>query len=88
MITIRTIAIAMAISPAVASSPAPATAQGRAVPLGLPRERRLLRTDQRPRAERGAQARAVPEQLDAERGLLRGDAAALTCRPSAPLETR
>jgi hypothetical protein len=70
MITIRTIAIAMAIAPAVAAAQPPATAQGRSVPLGLPRERRLLRPDQRPRAERGAQCGAVPERVDAERRLL------------------
>jgi hypothetical protein len=36
------------------------TAQGRSVPLGLPRERRLLRTNVGSRAPRCAQARSVP----------------------------
>ena len=52
------------------------------MPLGLPRERRLLRADQRPRAERGAQARAVSVELDVERRLLRRDAQALTKPPA------
>src|SRR5262245_21706736 len=62
------------------AGPAFAATQGRSVPERIPRERRLLRPDQRASAGRRAQARAVPGKLDTVEQLLHRDAAALTLR--------